>query len=58
MLPSDTKIITVPGMEVVNKPSSREFRMNPAHKSALTVLHEYVQKVLKSSIEYDAISTG
>ncbi|KAE9549879.1 hypothetical protein FO519_006908 [Halicephalobus sp. NKZ332] len=58
MLPSDTKIITVPILESTSKPSDREFRMNPANKSALTVLHDYVQKVLKTSIEYDILDSG
>ena len=53
MLPSDTKLITVPSMEVNNKPTTREFCLNPRGKTALTILHEYVQKVLKSSVEYD-----
>uniref|UniRef100_A0A914Z8U9 DRBM domain-containing protein n=1 Tax=Panagrolaimus superbus TaxID=310955 RepID=A0A914Z8U9_9BILA len=53
MLPSDTKLITVPSLETNNKPTSREFCLNPRGKTALTILHEYVQKVLKSSIEYD-----
>uniref|UniRef100_A0AC34GTJ3 DRBM domain-containing protein n=1 Tax=Panagrolaimus sp. ES5 TaxID=591445 RepID=A0AC34GTJ3_9BILA len=53
MLPSDTKLITVPSLETNNKPSSREFCLNPRGKTALTILHEYVQKVLKSSVEYD-----
>jgi microprocessor complex subunit DGCR8 len=52
-LPSDTKLITVPSLETNNKPTHREFCLNPRGKTALTILHEYVQKVLKSSIEYD-----
>uniref|UniRef100_A0A914PU20 DRBM domain-containing protein n=1 Tax=Panagrolaimus davidi TaxID=227884 RepID=A0A914PU20_9BILA len=52
-LPSDIKLITVPSLETNNKPTHREFCLNPRGKTALTILHEYVQKVLKSSIEYD-----
>uniref|UniRef100_A0A7E4V3K8 DRBM domain-containing protein n=1 Tax=Panagrellus redivivus TaxID=6233 RepID=A0A7E4V3K8_PANRE len=51
-LPSDAKLITIPSREK-NKPYSKDFALNPKGKTALAILHEYAQKVLKSTVEYD-----
>uniref|UniRef100_A0A915PGY2 WW domain-containing protein n=1 Tax=Setaria digitata TaxID=48799 RepID=A0A915PGY2_9BILA len=51
-LPSNVKLITVPALEANLKPQHRGFFLNPQGKTSVSVLHEYVQKVLKSTINY------
>ncbi|CAG9537603.1 unnamed protein product [Cercopithifilaria johnstoni] len=51
-LPSNVKLITVPALETNLKPQHRGFFLNPQGKTSVSVLHEYVQKVLKSTINY------
>uniref|UniRef100_A0A183E9G2 Microprocessor complex subunit DGCR8 n=1 Tax=Gongylonema pulchrum TaxID=637853 RepID=A0A183E9G2_9BILA len=51
-LSSNVKLITVPSMEANQKPQHRSFFLNPQGKTSVSVLHEYVQKVLKSTINY------
>ncbi|CAD5228953.1 unnamed protein product [Bursaphelenchus okinawaensis] len=50
---SDVKVITVPEINETAKPSHRTFCLNPVNKTSVTILHEYVQKVLKSVVVYD-----
>ncbi|VDN56533.1 unnamed protein product [Dracunculus medinensis] len=51
-LPSHVKLITVPSMETNMKPQHKGFFLNPHGKTSVGILHEYVQKVLKSTIDY------
>lgn len=55
VLKSDVQLITVPSFNETTRPSQRTFCMNPVNKTSVTILHEYVQKVLKSSVVYDFI---
>ncbi|CAD5234841.1 unnamed protein product [Bursaphelenchus xylophilus] len=52
-LNNDVKLITVPELNESAKPSQRTFCLNPINKTSVTILHEYVQKVLKSVVVYD-----
>ncbi|MFH4977865.1 hypothetical protein AB6A40_004574 [Gnathostoma spinigerum] len=56
-LPSSVKLITVPSLEANLKPQHKGFFLNPQGKSSVSILHEYVQKVLKSKIVYDFTET-
>lgn len=52
-LPSNVKLITVPLLEKNSKPQQKTFFLNPQGKTSVSILHEYVQKVLKSTIKYE-----
>ncbi|TMS32828.1 hypothetical protein L596_000629 [Steinernema carpocapsae] len=52
VLPSDVKLITIPSLDQNGKPQRKNFLMNPQGKTSVSVLHEYVQKVVKSTIRY------
>jgi hypothetical protein len=52
-LPAETKLITVPAFNENAKPSQRMLSLNPVGKSAISLLHDFVQKVLKNSVLYD-----
>uniref|UniRef100_A0A0M3IT09 DRBM domain-containing protein n=1 Tax=Ascaris lumbricoides TaxID=6252 RepID=A0A0M3IT09_ASCLU len=44
-------------MEANLKPQHKGFFLNPQGKTSISILHEYVQKVLKSTINYQSSST-
>ncbi|VDD92190.1 unnamed protein product [Enterobius vermicularis] len=52
-LPSNVQLITVPALENNQKPHHKGFFLNPHGKTSVSILHEYVQKVLKSTISYE-----
>nr|AEF32763.1 PASHA [Ascaris suum] len=56
-LPGNVKLITVPSMEANLKPQHKGFFLNPQGKTSISILHEYVQKVLKSTINYQFTET-
>uniref|UniRef100_A0A5S6QQ98 DRBM domain-containing protein n=1 Tax=Trichuris muris TaxID=70415 RepID=A0A5S6QQ98_TRIMR len=56
-LPANVKLITVPGIDKHSRPHKKQFVLNPQGKSSVTVLHEYVQKVLKGTVTYEFIET-
>ncbi|KAK0425775.1 hypothetical protein QR680_009378 [Steinernema hermaphroditum] len=51
-LPSDIQLITSPALDQSGRPQKKSFMMNPQGKTSVSVLHEYVQKVVKSKIRY------
>jgi microprocessor complex subunit DGCR8 len=51
-LPSNVKLITVPALDSTCKPQQRNFYLNPQGKTSINILHEYVQKVLKTTVKY------
>ncbi|KAL3080827.1 hypothetical protein niasHS_014932 [Heterodera schachtii] len=51
-LPSSVKLITVPALEADSKPHQRTFYLNPQGKTSVSILHEFVQKVLKCTVRY------
>ncbi|KAH7732049.1 PASHA protein [Aphelenchoides avenae] len=57
-LPRNLKLITVPIMDSAAKPQQRTFYLNPQGKSSVSILHEYVQKVMKSTVKYDFLETN
>ncbi|KFD55968.1 hypothetical protein M514_03092 [Trichuris suis] len=56
-LPANVKLITVPEIDKHSRPHKRQFVLNPQGKSSITVLHEYVQKVLKGLVTYEFTET-
>ncbi|VDM36746.1 unnamed protein product [Toxocara canis] len=56
-LPANVQLITVPAMEANLKPQHKGFFLNPQGKTSISILHEYVQKVLKSTISYQFTET-
>uniref|UniRef100_A0A914H1J6 Microprocessor complex subunit DGCR8 n=1 Tax=Globodera rostochiensis TaxID=31243 RepID=A0A914H1J6_GLORO len=52
ILPSTVKLITVPSLEADSKPHQRTFYLNPQGKTSVSILHEFVQKVLKCTVRY------
>uniref|UniRef100_A0A914WSQ8 WW domain-containing protein n=1 Tax=Plectus sambesii TaxID=2011161 RepID=A0A914WSQ8_9BILA len=56
-LPTNVKLITVPSLDKNTKPQQKAFFLNPQGKTSVGILHEYVQKVLKSTIKYTFVET-
>ncbi|KAI1707074.1 microprocessor complex subunit DGCR8 [Ditylenchus destructor] len=56
-LPGDVKLITVPSFDHASKPQQRGFYLNPRGKTSVSILHEFVQKVLKCTVKYDHSET-
>uniref|UniRef100_A0A1I8AFN1 DRBM domain-containing protein n=1 Tax=Steinernema glaseri TaxID=37863 RepID=A0A1I8AFN1_9BILA len=51
-LPLDVQLITTPALDQGGRPQKKGFMLNPQGKTSVSVLHEYVQKVVKSTIRY------
>uniref|UniRef100_A0A914CES2 DRBM domain-containing protein n=1 Tax=Acrobeloides nanus TaxID=290746 RepID=A0A914CES2_9BILA len=56
-LPNNFQLITVPVLDNTSKPQQKNFYLNPVGKTSVNVLHEYVQKVLKSTVNYEYTDT-
>uniref|UniRef100_A0A0N5AVM4 DRBM domain-containing protein n=1 Tax=Syphacia muris TaxID=451379 RepID=A0A0N5AVM4_9BILA len=52
-LPLHVQLITVPALGNNQKPHHKSFFLNPHGKTSVSILHEYVQKVLQSIISYE-----
>lgn len=56
-LQSNFQLITVPLLDTMAKPFQNNFYLNPVGKTSVNILHEYVQKVLKSTVNYEYMDT-
>lgn len=56
-LPRNLRLITVPVFDNAAKPQQKTFCLNPQGKTSISILHEYTQKVLKSSVKYEYLES-
>uniref|UniRef100_A0A915DUP7 Microprocessor complex subunit DGCR8 n=1 Tax=Ditylenchus dipsaci TaxID=166011 RepID=A0A915DUP7_9BILA len=56
-LPGNVQLITVPSFDQKSKPQQRGFYLNPNGKTSISILHEFVQKVLKCTVKYTETET-
>lgn len=56
-LPPNVKLITIPVTDK-DKPRRRPFYLNPHGKTSVSLLHEYIQRVMKSTPDYEFKTTN